>query len=78
MLPPPSYSAADDPEVARDSFEVPPLPKDVTIGKVYEDWFRYLFNSTKTWFGENSPDGSAIWEKLASGGQMGKSRFRRF
>ncbi|KAL8292762.1 hypothetical protein RQP46_001374 [Phenoliferia psychrophenolica] len=46
------------------SFEVPPLPPNVSVEQAYADFIKYLFNNTKAWFETNAPDGDVIWKKL--------------
>ncbi|KIM20664.1 hypothetical protein M408DRAFT_333875 [Serendipita vermifera MAFF 305830] len=45
-------------------FEVPPLPKGVTIEQVYADMMRYLMDSTHQSFAKTTPNGAQIWARL--------------
>ncbi|KAL8280122.1 hypothetical protein RQP46_007452 [Phenoliferia psychrophenolica] len=46
------------------SFEVPPLPPNVTVESAYSDFIKYLFDNTKSWYETNAPDGDTIWRQL--------------
>jgi hypothetical protein len=58
---PPSYGSNAN---SVPTIEIPPLPKGVTVGKVYADLLRYMFNSTGEFFKSNTPNGTRIWERL--------------
>ncbi|KAL8292784.1 hypothetical protein RQP46_001396 [Phenoliferia psychrophenolica] len=60
----PGSSNAPAPLEGPTSFEVPPLPPNVTVEQAYSDFIKYLFDNTKAWFETNAPDGDAIWKKL--------------
>lgn len=49
------------------SINIPPLPQGVTLKQVYSDFLRYLFISTKSYFEDNTPNGSRIWSRLQDG-----------
>ncbi|KIM26377.1 hypothetical protein M408DRAFT_330568 [Serendipita vermifera MAFF 305830] len=46
------------------AFEVPPLPKGVTIERVYTDIMRYLMENTQIFFETTTPNGPEIWKRL--------------
>ncbi|KIM20879.1 hypothetical protein M408DRAFT_333772 [Serendipita vermifera MAFF 305830] len=58
-LPPPYGSRSGS-----SSFEVPPLPPSVSIGKVYADFMKYLIDNTQVAFEQSTPNGAAIWRRL--------------
>jgi hypothetical protein len=47
-------------------FELPPLPKGVSISQVYTDFIRYLYHRTRDYFIDSTPDGRNIWTRLES------------
>ncbi|PVF93791.1 hypothetical protein CPB86DRAFT_767059 [Serendipita vermifera] len=51
---------------APDDFEVPPLPKGVNIRQAYIDFIGYLYNHTRSFFVQSTPNGQSIWERLQS------------
>lgn len=58
---PPSYDTNDLPKM-----EIPPLPPSVTLQRVYTDLIRYLFQNTRVFFEDSTPNGAIIWERLKS------------
>ena len=51
--------------MARDSdFEIPKLPADITIERVYADITAYLMEITQRFFEEKTPNGARIWSRL--------------
>jgi hypothetical protein len=46
------------------SIEIPPLPLCVTLKTVYVDFLSYMFESTKAFFENSTPNGSRIWSRL--------------
>ncbi|KAK4698863.1 hypothetical protein P7C70_g7406, partial [Phenoliferia sp. Uapishka_3] len=49
------------------AFEVPPLPPGaprVGVEKCYTDMIRYLYDHSKAWFLDNTPDGDKTWDRL--------------
>ncbi|KAG9054865.1 hypothetical protein FS842_003929 [Serendipita sp. 407] len=60
---PPAY---DSDANTSPSMEIPPLPSNVNLTKVYSDFMRYVFLGFRTFFQETTPNGIAIWERLSS------------
>jgi hypothetical protein len=58
--PPPYHS---DPSTSG-SIDVPPLPQNISLGKLYADFLKYLFISTKSFFEDGTPNGMQIWARL--------------
>lgn len=58
---PPSYDSNtnDSPTI-----EIPPLPPGITAKRVYADFLRYLFETTREFFKHNTPAGARIWSRL--------------
>ncbi|KAG8813937.1 hypothetical protein FRC17_001373, partial [Serendipita sp. 399] len=46
--------------------EVPPLPAGVTLMEVYSSFIKYMYETTRTFFEENTPNGKGIWTRLAN------------
>ncbi|KIM25125.1 hypothetical protein M408DRAFT_331413 [Serendipita vermifera MAFF 305830] len=57
--PPPYGSISGTP-----GFEVPALPSAITIEEVYADFMKYLMVNVEDSFGQNVPNGVAIWKRL--------------
>lgn len=60
-------------------FEVPELPEGVSVREIYRDFFKWLWEATKTWFEDTSADGDggldfalhrdrSSWDPLQSSG----------
>ena len=49
---------------ARNALSFDPLPKGVTIDKIYADFFRYLYEHTQTFFKERELQGTKIWRDV--------------
>lgn len=45
-------------------FEIPPLPRGVTLKKVYKHWLKYLWDHAQDFFKNNTVDGERIWARL--------------
>ncbi|KAG8830437.1 hypothetical protein FRC18_008098, partial [Serendipita sp. 400] len=60
---PPAYDSDGN---TSPSMEIPPLPSNVTLTKVYSDFMRYVFSGFRTFFQETTPNGVAIWDRLSS------------
>ncbi|KAK4701939.1 hypothetical protein P7C70_g4284, partial [Phenoliferia sp. Uapishka_3] len=45
---------------------LPPLPPGLSVETVYQDFLSYIWKNTKSWYIENTPDGDAVWDKLAA------------
>jgi hypothetical protein len=58
---PPSYGSTSN---SASSFEIPSLPSHVTLKRVYVDFLRYMFKSTKAFFENNMLNGISIWSRL--------------
>ena len=46
--------------------EIPALPREVGIIKVYSDMLRWLIDQTKRFFERHTPTGTEIWQRLES------------
>ncbi|KZV96842.1 hypothetical protein EXIGLDRAFT_833267 [Exidia glandulosa HHB12029] len=46
--------------------DVPPLPPNVTLRKVYADFLRFAFTHARDSFIRNNPDGAALWARLGN------------
>lgn len=46
--------------------EIPPLPQNVTPEKVYTDFLRYLYTSTRQFFEDEILNGRIVWNRLRS------------
>lgn len=46
--------------------EIPALPREVGIIKVYSDMLRWLIDQTKRFFERHTPTGKEIWQRLES------------
>jgi hypothetical protein len=45
-------------------FEIPELPKGVTLERVYVEFLKYVYKVTQTYFVNGTPNGSNIWNRL--------------
>lgn len=68
-LHPHSLRVSDDPpaygsDEGGSGFEIPPLPKSVSIGQIYSDFLRYLMENAQSSFEQSIPSGPAIWRRL--------------
>jgi len=45
-------------------FEVPKLPAEITIERVYADMMAYLMEITRRFYEETTPNGARIWSRL--------------
>jgi hypothetical protein len=50
---------------AENPLSLDPLPKGVTIDKIYADFFRYLYGYMQTFFKEREVRGTKIWQDLS-------------
>jgi hypothetical protein len=50
---------------ARNPLTLDPLPKGVTLDKIYASFFRYVYGHTQNFFKERELDGTAIWQDLS-------------
>jgi hypothetical protein len=46
------------------TIEIPPLPPSTTLKKVYADFLKYMFTTTRSFFESNTPNGKSIWSRL--------------
>ncbi|KAH7104330.1 hypothetical protein BKA62DRAFT_748745 [Auriculariales sp. MPI-PUGE-AT-0066] len=46
------------------SFEIPPLPRGVTLKQVYSHFMRYIYGHSTTFFKGHCIDGPTIWDRL--------------
>jgi hypothetical protein len=46
------------------NFGIPPLPRGITIERVYADMMKYLMENTRIFFAETTPNGVEIWERV--------------
>jgi hypothetical protein len=46
------------------SIDIPPLPKNISLDKLYAEFLKYLFKSTKSFFEDSTPNGRQIWTRL--------------
>ncbi|KAG8752842.1 hypothetical protein FRC14_006668 [Serendipita sp. 396] len=60
---PPAY---DSDIGASPAMEIPPLPSNITLTKVYSDFMRYVFDGFRTFFQQTTLNGVAIWDRLCS------------
>ncbi|KAG8813319.1 hypothetical protein FRC17_001607, partial [Serendipita sp. 399] len=60
---PPEYGSSNN---SSPTIEIPDLPTNVTLIRVYSDFMRYLFGGFRTFFEETTPNGAAIWKRLSS------------
>ncbi|PVF93789.1 hypothetical protein CPB86DRAFT_818523 [Serendipita vermifera] len=60
---PPAYDSTSN---RPPPFEVPPLPVGVSLQKVYSDFIKYLYEHTREFFMESTPNGDNIWARLES------------
>lgn len=58
---PPAYSRHPN---HADLTEIPPLPTGVTLKGVYSSFMRYLYNSSRAYFENTTPNGAGIWDRL--------------
>jgi len=56
---PPAYGTDHLPQM-----EIPDLPYNVTLMRVYTDLMKYLFKGTRAFFQESTPNGAQIWKRL--------------
>lgn len=49
---------------SKTTLEIPPLPKDVTLKRVYADMIGFLFRHAVEFFTSSVPDGDALWQRL--------------
>jgi hypothetical protein len=49
---------------SKDKIDAPPLPRGVTLQRIYADFFGYLYRHASSFFQAREINGSAIWEKL--------------
>jgi hypothetical protein len=56
---PPTYGSTTNQQ-----FEIPPLPNGVNLRKVYSDFIRYLYDHTRKFFIDSTPNGDNIWTRL--------------
>ena len=55
---PPSYYTPGD------EFEVPRLPRGVSLKSVYTEFVRYVYQATHLHFEDSTPNGTEIWSRL--------------
>lgn len=60
---PPAYDSTSN---RPPSFEIPPLPTGVGLQDVYSEFIKYLFEHTRNFFIDSTPNGNHIWERLQS------------
>lgn len=48
------------------ALEIPPLPKDVSIDKIYSDMLRWLIQHAKNFFKSHTVDGEEIWDRIGA------------
>jgi hypothetical protein len=58
---PPAYGSTG---YGPSGFEIPELPKGVTLERVYADLLKYVYNATETYFVNGTPNGFNIWNRL--------------
>lgn len=46
------------------AIEIPPLPSKVTLKQVYADFLKYIFNTTRGFFANSTPNGDQIWTRV--------------
>jgi hypothetical protein len=46
--------------------EIPPLPQGVDLSQVYSEFMKYLYDHTRGFFIESTPNGKNIWARLES------------
>jgi hypothetical protein len=56
---PPAYGTDDLPWM-----EIPALPHNITLTRVYTDLMKYLFQGARTFFQDATPGGARIWKRL--------------
>jgi hypothetical protein len=56
---PPAYGSTGS-----TSFEIPELPKGVSLEKVYTDFIKYVYNAARNFFVNGTPNGFNIWNRL--------------
>ncbi|KAL8277735.1 hypothetical protein RQP46_009857 [Phenoliferia psychrophenolica] len=73
-LNPPSYTSYASSEAPTEDFElvssnskfdISPLPKNVSLGTIYRDWFKWLVKAAQKFYEETSADGELLWKKLS-------------
>jgi hypothetical protein len=60
---PPAYGSSSN---SSSGFEIPGLPTVITLRKVYSDFIKYLYNHTRNFFIDSTPNGENIWTRLQS------------
>jgi hypothetical protein len=58
---PPAYGS---PPNQKREIEIPALPRRTTLDQIYSDFIKYLYDKTRKFFIETSPDGQNIWNRL--------------
>jgi len=48
------------------ALEIPPLPKDVPVDKIYSDMFRWLVQHATNFFKSHTVDGKEIWDRIGA------------
>jgi hypothetical protein len=69
---PPAYGSQMQPNTngAAYAMEIPPLPNGISLNKIYTDFLGYLHVRTREFFESNTPNGPAIWTRLAMNGRL--------
>ncbi|KAL8277732.1 hypothetical protein RQP46_009854 [Phenoliferia psychrophenolica] len=68
---PPAYALSEAPtedfEVvgSNSKFDISPLPRNVSLGTIYRDWFKWLFKAAQNFYEETNADGGLLWKKLS-------------
>ncbi|KAL8277737.1 hypothetical protein RQP46_009859 [Phenoliferia psychrophenolica] len=71
-LKPPAYSSSEatteDFELvgSNSKFDISPLPKNVSLGTIYRDWFKWLVKAVQQFYEETNADGDLLWQKLSA------------
>ncbi|KAG8752843.1 hypothetical protein FRC14_006669 [Serendipita sp. 396] len=60
---PPTYGSSTNTSPMK---EIPPLPSNVSLTKVYSDFLRYMFGGFQAFFEDSTPNGASIWNRLSS------------
>ncbi|PVF93802.1 hypothetical protein CPB86DRAFT_741905 [Serendipita vermifera] len=58
---PPAYGSNSS---TPSQIEIPPLPNTISLSQIYQDFIKYLYSRTHTFFISNTPNGHAIWTRL--------------
>lgn len=61
---PPPYVPLDEDPIAQASIEIPPMPTNVSLQRLYTDFLNYLFKAARRFFEANTPNGSQILTRL--------------